>query len=38
MEIVNILITVASLVVAAIAGIYIPLRLHGDTRKPHKDE
>ena len=35
MEVVNVLIAVASLVVAAVAGIYIPLHLH---RKQNKDD
>jgi hypothetical protein len=37
MEIVNLIIAIASLVVAAVAGIYIPLRLHRDSHKPDKD-
>ena len=38
MEVVNVLVAVASLIVAAVAGIYIPLHLHyREQHKPDKD-
>ncbi len=37
MEIVNLVIAVASLIVAAVAGIYIPIYLHRDSQKRNND-
>lgn len=35
-QVANFVIAIASLIVAAIAGIYIPLRIYKDSRKPDK--
>ena len=37
MEIVNLVIAVTTLIVTAVAGIYIPLYLHKDSQKRKKD-
>lgn len=37
MEMVNLIIAVTGLVIAAIGGIYIPLRFHRDAQKRNED-
>jgi len=37
-ETINLLIAIASLLVAIVAGIYIPLRIHKDQHKRHDDQ
>lgn len=38
MEVVNLLVAIASLIVAIVAGIFIPLHIHRDQHKHQKDQ